>query len=317
MNGTREQGLLFVAIALFVSLYHTVVGLPEGQRLLPVLALLIVLVGIPHGALDTLLASRMFGIQTAAQWALFSTGYLGLVVIVMAAWQEWPFPLLLLFVTVSAGHFAGDPEEGCPGWVRIVYGCAPVVLPALLYGDEVLRLFSFLAPATGASRLVEGLSMLAWPVAISLGVAAVLLVRRRWRTALEIAGVATLAALTPPLLSFTVFFCGMHSSRHVLRCLQGAGVPSTAHEVASRNGRATDAVKLQQALRAGLPPMAATLALLAMYWAHAGTVSFEPRLIQTVFIGLAALTFPHVIVVDGLSRWRPASLVAWVSFGRG
>ncbi|MCU0228743.1 MAG: Brp/Blh family beta-carotene 15,15'-dioxygenase [Bryobacterales bacterium] len=305
MNATHRQGLFFVAVALWVSTYHVTFGLPGDNRLLPLLAGFIVLVGIPHGALDTMLAGRMFPMRKPLQWALFSTTYLGLVLLVMAAWQLWPVLLLLLFLIVSAGHFAGDPEAGCPVWIRFAYGCAPVVLPALFYRDEVLRLFSFLAPEAASLRLLAALSTLGWSLLVVLGVAVLVLARQHWRTALEITAVTTLFVVTPPLTAFTVFFCGMHSARHILRCLRDETADAATGEVLANNHSKVGKATILQAVRTGLPPMLATLALLAVYWANAATFAFESRLVQTVFIGLAALTFPHVILVDGLSRWRP------------
>ncbi len=304
MTATCLQGRLFAAIALLVSGYHFAFGFPDGPHLLPSVALLIVLLGIPHGALDTILAGRTFGIRKPLHWALFSTGYLGLVVAAMAAWHQWPFLLLMLFLAVSASHFSGDLEPDCPDWIGLLYGGAPVVLPTVLHGSEVLRLFSFLAPADEASSLLAGLSIVSRPWLIALSLGAVVLVRRHWRSALEIAAVVSLFTVAPPLVSFTVFFCGMHSARHILRFLDSGHRHGGKSVRTSQEARTPATLRIQEAAQAGLPPMIATLVLLAIYWANIGAVALEPRLVQTVFVGLAALTFPHVILVDGLSRWR-------------
>jgi hypothetical protein len=38
-------------------------------------------------------------------------------------------------------------------------------------------------------------------------------------TAVELGAVGVLAIVAPPLIAFVVFFCGMHSARHILRSM--------------------------------------------------------------------------------------------------
>jgi Brp/Blh family beta-carotene 15,15'-monooxygenase len=292
MIATKHQGLLFAIGAFLLSGYHAGTGLPAGIKDPFVLALLIVLLGVPHGALDTLYAGRVFRIRRASQWLLFLLIYLLPVAAVLLLWPYWPAFLLALFLTVSIFHFSGDPEEGCPRWLRMVYGGSPVVLPSLLNGAEVDRLFAALVPGSVASSVTAILTLLAWPWLLALALGAAKLARSHRRGAIEIAAVGTLCSLVPPLLSFTIYFCGMHSARHILRSLT---------EDATQPARWPD---IGRAALAGVPPMLATLVILALYWGSAGNTAVEPRLLQTVFVSLAALTFPHVILVDWLHRWR-------------
>lgn len=293
MSATGRQGLVFVTAAFLLIGYEVLVGLPNGGDTLPFLALLIVLLGVPHGALDTLYAGRVFGIRRPWQWLLFTLAYLLPVVAVMVLWPYWPAFFLLLFLAVSMAHFSGDPGAECPRWLRLLYGGAPVVLPALLHGSEVERLFGALVTAAIAGDFRAGLSFLAWPWLVALAAGAVALARTDRRGALEIAAAGTLCSVVPPLASFTLFFCAMHSVRHILRSVvEQDGAPVFRRWTISR------------AAMAGIPPMMATLAILAVYWESMGHVAMEPRLLQTVFVGLAALTFPHVILVDWFHRWR-------------
>ena len=51
-------------------------------------------------------------------------------------------------------------------------------------------------------------------------------------TGADMAGVAVLSACAPPLVSFTVFFCLMHSLRHLLR----VGGATRAHQMRIGDG---------------------------------------------------------------------------------
>ncbi len=287
MSAIRWQGLAFCAVATLASVYCALFANRSSPVSLPTLAALIVALGVPHGALDAMLAAETFQLRKSLAWILFASGYLTLVLLVMAGWESWPFPMLVLFLLVSVSHFSGDPEGECPQWIRLLYGGAPIVLPALLHGPELATLLSGLVSAEEASQLVAFLDRLAWPWLISLGLAILRHGRRHWLGAGEMAAQATLSLVAPPLMAFTVFFCGMHSARHILRCLQG---------------KPPD--KWKTAALAAFSPMVATFLLLGLYWANAGDLALEPRIVRTVFVGLAALTLPHVILVDGIQRHR-------------
>lgn len=288
---TERQGLWFGLAALGLSGYHWLIGWGEGPETVMVLAGLIVLLGVPHGALDGLYAGRLFGLATGWQWLLFTGAYLAPVVTVLVLWPRAPGLFLLVFLVVSVFHFAGDRGPDCPWWLRLLYGGAPVVLPAVAHGETLERLLGALVPAPVAASFAAGLEVMSWPWLVALAVGAVWRARGGWREAMEVGAVGVLCTVTPPLASFTLFFCGMHSARHILRSL-----------------RVEDRAKgrFAQVIGAGGATMVATLALLAIYWGSARAEAMEPRLLQTVFVGLAALTFPHVVLVDWFSRWRGA-----------
>jgi len=103
---------------------------------------------------------------------------------------------------------------------------------------------------------------------------------------------AALCCVAPPLFAFTVFFCFMHSARHILRSLAAGEV---SLPVLQQNAK--------RALVAAAAPMFGTLLILGFYWQNVESVALEPRLLQTVFVALPALTFPHVLLVDCFYRW--------------
>jgi Brp/Blh family beta-carotene 15,15'-monooxygenase len=172
-----------------------------------------------------------------------------------------------------------------------VYGGLVIFLPLLLHGDAVVQLFSFLAGNTAAS-LGFWMHLLSWPWLLGTVAAVVMCCKRlAWMTGVEMAAVAILAIFAPPLVAFTVFFCGMHSARHILRTIDYSGQSSP-----------------RMLLAACLGPMAgvALMAGAAVLWLR--NVPIEARLIQLVFVGLAALTVPHMGLVERVrfSGWVPA-----------
>ena len=288
MNALRIQGITFSVVAILLTAATIAIKRLDEQTELIVLAVLIVLLGVPHGALDTIFARQLYDVKTTKGWVAFTVAYLLMAALAVALWQVAPIVFLLGFLLISIAHFSGDPSVEMPIAFRILYGGAIVVLPTLLHAEEVTRLFSILAGADVAALIVPWLHFLSWPWLIGIAVAAVGCARLDWLAGVEIASVGLLSVLTPPLVAFTIFFCGMHSARHILRTVDYSGRSSP-----------------YLLISASVAPMLAFLVLLgaALLWLR--DIPIEIRVIQLVFVGLAALTVPHMALVERvrLSGW--------------
>ena len=288
MNALRVQGLVFSAGALLVALGTLALGRLSPQLELIVVAVLILVLGVPHGALDTIFAKQLYGIRTLSGWLQFTLLYLLLAALVVGLWLWQPGLFLLGFLAISAAHFSGDPLQGVPWPARLFYGGSVILLPTIGHAPEIGRLFGLLVGDATATPLVPWLRLLAWPWLVGLALASLWQTRRDFWTALEMAAAGTLAVMAPPLVSFVVFFCGMHSARHILRTINFSG-RSSWRFVAG----------------AALLPMAGVLAGSALAWVFLRDTALDARVVQVVFVGLAALTVPHMVLVERvrLSGW--------------
>lgn len=285
-----------LALALVISSLAGVRLAPRQELLMAGAGLL--LLGMPHGAFDVLLARRLFGVAGLKAWTLFSLCYVGLAAGVVGLWVVAPTLFLCAFLIASAAHFGADPvddysENSDPksrtAWLtRGLYGGAVIVLPALLHGAELQHLLGLVAGSGGAAGVAPVLSLLAPPWLVATGVAAALQARSARRAACETAALVALLLAAPPLVAFSVYFCAMHSPRHVLRTL--ARVPA---------GQARGALLL------ALWPTLAVLAALAtgawLGWLKQG-LPFEAGVMQLVFVSLAALTLPHMLLLEQVRR---------------
>ncbi len=293
MNAERRQGLIFGCVACLATAAAGALGRCPPQLELIVLAALILVLGVPHGAMDTLFAQRLYGLRTAWDWTRFTAGYLVLAGLVVAAWAWAPTAFLVGFLLISVAHFSGDPAEGTPWVSRILYGGAVLVLPAGLHQAEMSGLFGQLVGPESASAVMPVLGWLVWPWALGLIVAIGERSVRDRLTAFEFAAVGMLAFVAPPLLAFTLFFCGMHGARHILRAFRYSGRDSW---------RFLGLVVLLPMIGVGLGSAAA--------WHFLQDAPLDARVVQVVFVGLAALTVPHMVLVERvrLAGWiRPPS----------
>lgn len=290
MTALRLQGWLFCTIAIGVAGVALAVGdaltLRFGSTTGLLLAVLILLLGVPHGAFDTVFAKKLHGVHGWLGWLVFSLAYLSLSLLVLLAWHHAPSLFLTGFLILSALHFSGDLATGTHFVARLLYGGTMMVLPALLHENEMARLFSFLVAPQAALALAAFLHEISWPWLLATTLAAAWQMRTHYLSGFEMAAAALLALLAPPLLAFTVFFCTMHSARHIVRTWHYAGTGSVA-----------------QLSRAALLPMLGTLILggAAAYFLR--TEPLEAGVMQLVFVGLAALTVPHMALVEQV-RWR-------------
>ncbi len=291
MNAERRQGLIFACFACVAAAAAGTLGRFPPQLELIILAALILVLGVPHGAMDTLFAQRLYGIRTAWDWVRFTVAYLSLAGLVVAAWAWTPTGFLVGFLLISAAHFSGDPVDGTPWIARVLYGGAVLVLPALQYREEMSGLFGQLVGPAAAGAVMPVLGWLAWPWAVALVVAIGERIGRDRLTAFEFAAVGVLSLVASPLLAFTLFFCGMHGARHMLRAFRYSGYDSWRF----------------LCLAALLPMLGVGLAS-AIAWYALKDTPLDARVIQIVFVGLAALTVPHMALVERvrLTGWlRP------------
>ena len=288
IRAQRIQGLVFSATAVAGAASAELVQRLDPQTELVAMAILIVILGVPHGVLDTVFARNLYNVRTAKEWVGFTVVYFILAALVVAFWQFAPQLFLAGFLMISIVHFSGDPSPGTPVLSRIFYGGAIIVLPTILYAPKVTQLFAFLVSPDAAMQTVAALLYLKWPWLVGLVLAAIDRMQSDWLSSIEIAALGLLATLAPPLVAFTVFFCFMHSARHILRTMDYF-----------------DQISLPRMVFAAATPMGGTVILSVVAWNSFGNAAIDVRVSQLLFVGLAALTVPHMAIVERvrLSGW--------------
>ena len=247
----------------------------------------VVLVGMPHGAFDHLVAARVLRPRLGRVWWVPFLGfYLALAGLVMLGWAVAPVVTLAAFLALSVLHFGlGDAGQGAPRITAVLArGALPILLPIALHRAAVAPLLAALADMeTGvmASILADARwLLLPWSVVFIVGLCGE--VARGERA--EALALCVAFALLPPLLAFALYFCLCHSVRHLLQ-LGAMLAPSDARDAC----RALSRVAVPAALLC-----AAGAALLA---ANGTEAALTP-----LFRLLAALTLPHMVVTLGLER---------------
>jgi Brp/Blh family beta-carotene 15,15'-monooxygenase len=241
---------------------------------------LVAILGLPHGALDHRVASALWPLSTLRQHTMFVAGYLGLTIAVLALWIIAPGIALGAFLIYSALHFSDDWRADLGLWQSLPLGISVIALPALVFQSDVAVLFGFLAAEPTATLFAALLHNTAIAAIIASALCLVLNHRCAPWVTVEYGLLVATALFTPPLIYFVIYFCLLHSPRHFLL---------TADQLC---------LTPLQGLRAAWPIVMATLAItgLGVIVLAVFTPAVEPATLQIVFIGLAALTVPHMLL---------------------
>ena len=277
--------LLFPVLGLLVA----TAWLNRDAQWIAVLAA-VVLLGVPHGALDGEIARPLLRPRFGWAWfGVFALPYLGLSACVLAAWRIAPMATLGAFLAGSAWHFGREDAGPKPleAWAR---GGLPIALPVLLHPAATAEVLGTVA-LTPLTRLPEWLFAGAalWCVA-ALWWTARMVAAGRWQALTEPGLLAMLFVALPPLPAFAIYFVCIHAPRHTAALLD--------------DPRAPRVVDMRAAILRSLPTTALTIAIGAALWRwFPGTPS--ERLLALTIQGLAALTLPHVILDQlAASRWH-------------
>ena len=285
----KRQGFVFSVLALMVSLLIVMFPARNSMMETTLLAALIFLLGLPHGAFDVIFAKRLYRLVSLGQWAAFCSIYVLLATAVVGLWWVLPSVFLIAFLLMSAFHFSGDLDDGTSTVLRFWYSGSMLILPAWFHEAEVARLFGYLTAGDFSLQMANILQSMALPWCFGLGITLIWKWRTNWLTNLEVVSVSLLATAAPPLIGFTVFFCVMHSARHAVRT----------------RAYAADLLWLDLLKKAVAPMVACALAI-AVLWPTLTGLTFDVAVIRILFVGLAALTVPHMVLIERirLAGWR-------------
>lgn len=285
----------------------------------------VVVLGLPHGAVDHLAVARtrderpdaravgrvvalyaVVGGAYAVAWFLAPAASFAL--FIALTWFHWgQGDLYALVALAGADHLRSLPQRAGTVLVR---GGLPMLVPLLAFpawyrrvAIDLVSLFASDAAALAWVFRPDVRSVLA--VAYGALVAATLVLgyaraesRRPWALdAAETVGLVAYFAVVPPVLAIGVYFCLWHSLRHVARLLLVDDAAAEALGDRDLTGA------FAHFARDALPLTVASLALLGGLYALVPdppvTVSGWVAL-YLVFI--AAVTLPHVVVVTVMDR---------------
>ncbi len=271
---------------------------------------LLAIMGLPHGGMDLPLGMMVFR-RWSRRWGTlaFLVAYLAVAGAVIALWTISSGTALILFLALAIWHFGSEDCEAhglalTPDRI-LLFGLTPLLAAHWAWPEDVARLFAWMA----LDGVMAAETLTLWGGrfmgALWLAAAMVFAVRQGLRPESDpvvriVADLTVTAAvflLLPPLLAFTVYFVLIHSPRH----MRGVHAWLQARpDIAMTRFYALSLVAAGVVTSLGL-------AIAAIWAIHSGMPLIDPAILTPiVFIGLSALTVPHMLLNALAARVLPA-----------
>lgn len=250
-----------------------------------VFLVMVILIGMPHGALDLWILRKRFAISTFKTAVLF-IAYLSLAIAVFLGFYFFSAFFFGFFLLYSAYHFGMDYYDSsffqtkvyCY-FLALLIGLSIICLPALLHTQKICVLFSYLM---GGEQAMFYAHFLQWAACCLLPVIGLGLFTLKKDGAQEVIIVLMASFLAPPLAFLTVYFVGVHSCKYFAMLYKKIGYLSYRTFVKD------------------LLPMTFltyTISIIA-YAFLASSLDWQGAGFYLTIYMLAALTLPHLILVE-------------------
>ncbi len=273
--------VLFIIVSIFFLLLSTPIFTIAPEKLAMALLGFVITVGLSHGSLDWALA-RHWGIRhSITESLLFLILYVAVGLVALGIWWMTPATGLIIFLLMSILHFASDWNDELGRPVNIILGIAVVTLPGVMFENQVLAHFKLLISEQDATVLSHYVHYAGCIGMIGASLIAVLQIKISPLLSAEIITLIIVGIILPPIIYFSIYFCMLHTIKHWLR-MKRIGLYRHFFHI----------------LWSATWPTA--ICIIVGFWVYnSSTVwSFSHNFIRIVFMGLAALTVPHWLLLE-------------------
>lgn len=282
-------------------------ALPLESMAFVVLMGAVVLTGIPHGAVDHLVAAELYGLD--ASWgdqAKFYGSYIALMTLYGALWLVAPGLSLGLFLAMTMYHF-GQADLAYIATNGQQHRVAYLSRGLLLMGLPIVAFPEVVAPIFEA---IGGINLLAWDGLMQYQMALLgilvaqhgLLLAALWgrsvattgqlaRELLNLTVLSLLFVTVHPLVAFAVYFGFWHSLGHILELVR----------FFNQRNQPTSMVDFYR--KAALFTVI-SFVLLGILYVTGDAFGSQMEMIALLFILISVMTLPHMLIVERLYQQK-------------
>ena len=257
--------------------------------------LLIFFIGLPHGSFDGAIAS-LVGFNNRIQFLQFLFYYLALFFSVILFWLYFPIIALIIFVMMTTIHF------GLCDWtnfkinefkysVSFTYGM--VIIFGIIFFNENQSFLIFEYLTNDKIYLFQKYTFIPYFLTLLFIIYFIYLSffeKKLRKGILEISFLLLIFYFFDPLLSFAIYFCFFHTYKHLKHLIKNIYLNLNNKKFV----------------------IYSTLVFTAISWVGGlgivyylvQNLSLYESILKVIFIGLAALTLPHMLLLDIVYRRR-------------
>ena len=261
--------------------------------------LLILIIGVSHGSLDNLKGRKLFQILRIDNFFIFYLSYILISLIVIILWIIIPFVSLMIFLIVASHHFGKEDTQFLiienSNYNQLLFflkGSLIILAPMYFHFDETISIFKLLLIENESFyeflSFVETNQILLYCIILSTLSSILLFAKnfelKKFTIFFDYFSILIINYYLSPLLAFTIYFCFLHSVR------QGISLMSELD-----NDNLTNGLKIFTKKALPLTILTAIFCFLGLYLLN-NTYNFDSSILKIIFIGLASLTFPHILL---------------------
>jgi len=260
---------------------------------------LILIIGISHGSLDHEKGKKIFKIFNIKNISYFYLFYILIGIFVIILWSIAPSISLVIFLVVASYHFGKEDTQFLINKIsyfdQILFffkGLLIVLAPMFFHFEETVSLFKLLLVESeffySTLEFIEKNMLLFIGLILSTLSSIFLFLKefeiKKFTIFFDYFSILILNYYFAPLIAFTIYFCFLHSIRHSI---------SLIYEIDSSNFNKGLRMFIKKALP--LTILTAFLCLIGMYYLK-NSYDLNSSILKLIFIGLASLTFPHILL---------------------
>ena len=291
------HSIIFFLFSCFIAL---AVNQFENLIISPVLCLFFILtIGISHGALDNQKGKKLSQLYNVKKSYFFYLIYALIGISIIIFWLFFPIMSLILFLIVASYHFGKEDTEFLINNKNvsnlILYffkGALIIIAPLMFHFVETINIFKLLLIENEKFYLflsfIEDNGILLFALSISF-FSSVYYFLKNFKIInilifLDFFSIIVLNYFLTPLIAFTIYFCFLHSFRHSISLI------TELNEKSLKIGTITFIKKAMP-----LTVLTAILYVISLYFLS-NFYQLNDAILKVIFIGLASLTFPHILL---------------------
>ena len=242
--------------------------------------------GLAHGSLDLKIAERIKLIKKKSDYLVFSLIYLILSLTLIYIWYHKPEIGMSIFLIISIIHFGMSDslfnEKSLTYYFDVfLRGSIPISTPIFFYEKDVFKIFDFLFVSDNyISIILEIFKFNIISIILIIFIQIIIKKKEYLNSLFEILLIIFCFIFFEPLIAFSIYFCFLHSLRHLFteKKKLNLSFPRIFFET--------------------LPITLITLFFLSFVYIFINLEVVAYKYITILFISLASLTIPHMILVS-------------------
>ena len=254
---------------------------------------LILILGISHGSLDNIKGRNLLKILGYKSIVFFYLTYVLISFLIIILWLLSPNLILFLFLIVAAYHFGKEDTVFSfkrnfiiSEFLFFLKGSSVILTPLLLKREETYEIFRILNFNVFENSIFSDKFLV---VMLCLSLLSSLYISKKKNN--EIKGIMIMDFISliilnfflTPVLAFTLYFCFLHSMRHSITLIFDL-------DKTFQKG-------IKKFILKAIPLTFVTgvIFLLIIYFLN-NFYKLDEAIYKVIFIGLASLTFPHILL---------------------